>query len=368
MNEEIEQADSVAEREALESQASLLAGLIVQTQVSQVSFAREPIVGSVVQPAIFPRSPVSPNHVRSGALGLLVGLALGVGQALLRGRLDARVHSLEELESLVRTTVLGHVPPVSEWKRNKESPLIDTTSVTPASEAFRILRTNVLAMTSIRGVKSLLVTSARPSEGKTVISSNLALTLAGAGKKVILVSADLKRPRLHRLFEVDDSPGLGELLQHQTPANGLLRRTEDSNLRILPSGHTTERASELLGSTDMGDILSSLKKRADLVIIDSAPLSSADAVALTPLVDAVLFVVDPDSAVRIAVHSARRQLDRLNAHVLGAVFNNSDPEKAEGYSYYTPAPSEHVSTQEFDAPLTVDRFSNTDPARQSDRI
>ena len=368
LNEQIDEAESASEREALETQANLLAGLIVQTQVSQVSLAREPLVGSVVQPAIVPRSPVSPNHFRSGALGLLVGLALGVGQALLRGRLDARVHSHEELEALVRSTVLGHIPPVSEWRRNKESPLIDGTTVTPVSEAFRILRTNVLAMASIRGVKSVLVTSARPNEGKTVISSNLALTMAGAGKKVILVSADLKRPRLHRLFEVDDSPGLGELLQHQTPANGLLRRTEDPNLRILPSGRTTERAAELLGSTDMGDILSSLKRRADIVIIDSAPLSSADAVALTPLVDAVLFVVDPATAVRIAVNSARRQLDRLNAHVLGAVFNNSDPEKAEGYSYYTPSMTGPITTQDFEGPLPADPFESPEPARPSDRI
>jgi capsular exopolysaccharide synthesis family protein len=367
INRRIDASDSISEKETLETQASLLAGLIVQTQVSQLTLPQQPTVGRIVQPAVVPESPVSPNHPRSAAMGLMVGLALGVAQATLRGRVDDRVHSVEELEALVRTTVPGTIPPVSGWRRSKKSPIIDSSSVTPESEAFRILRTNVLATTSVRGVRTLLVTSSRAAEGKTVISSNLALTIASAGKKVVLVSADLKRPRVHLLFGVDGSPGLAEILQRRIPAKGLLRPTQEPNLAILPSGRSSENSAELLGSAAMAGILASLKEHAELVIIDSAPLSSADAVALTPLVDSVLFVVDPAQTVRISVHSARRQLDRLNAHVLGAVFNNSDPEKAEGYSYYGPAPEDGFTARDFDAAFGVDHVAAPAPTRPADR-
>ena len=335
INQQIAASDSQAERSTLQSQAALLAGLIVEKQVSQLTLPDDPRVGRVLQQAGVPESPISPNHTRAVALGLFLGLALGVAQAAVRGRLDDRFHTQEEIEMYLGAAILATIPAIPAWRRKKAETIVsDWDTPTVASESFRILRTHCIAAAPLRGTRTLLITSSRAGEGKTAVSTNLGIALAQAGKKVILVSADLRKPRLHQLLERPTRIGLPELLSGNYSIDQALAPTEYENLAILASGGTPPDAAELLGSKAMANVLRELSKRADFVLLDAAPLSTADTLALVPLVDSALMVVDAGRAFRRAIGHARRQLDRLGVHVLGAVLNNFDPSKITESGYY----------------------------------
>ena len=335
VNAQIDASDSAAERATLQSQAALLAGLIVEKQITQLTLPNDPRVGRIVQKAGLPEDPISPNHVRAFALGLFLGLALGIAQAAVRGRLDDRFRTQEELEMYLGAAILATVPEIPAWRRKKAPTLItDWKTPSAASESFRILRTNLIAAAPLRGTRTLMITSSRAGEGKTAVSTNLAIALAQADQRVILVSADLRKPRLHQLLDKATKLGLAEVLSGHGSLDQALTTTRFVNLTLLASESTPHDAAELLGSNAMAELLKELSRRADFVLLDAAPLSTADTVALTTLVDSVVIVVDAGRTFRRAIGYARRQLDRLGAHVLGAVLNNFDPSKIGETSYY----------------------------------
>jgi capsular exopolysaccharide synthesis family protein len=174
-----------------------------------------------------------------------------------------------------------------------------------------------------------MVTSANAQEGKTATTANLGVALAQSGKRVILVSADLRKPRLHRFFRSQNGMGLTNVLAGEKNALEVLNWVGVENLRLLPSGPVPGNPAELLGSEAMESLLRELQEASDFVLIDAAPvLPVADAMTLTPLVDAVLLVADARSTTRGAIEQARQQLDQVNARVIGTVLNNFDPSKA----------------------------------------
>ncbi len=180
-----------------------------------------------------------------------------------------------------------------------------------------------------------MVTSPHAGEGKSVTTANLGVALAQAGKRVILISADLRKPRLHQFFRLANHTGLTNVLSGEVSPWQAVRNTLVENLQVMPSGPVPENPAEMLGSNAMGDLLSVPSEMADYVLVDAAPvLAVADAATLAPLVDAVLFVVDAQRTHRGAVEQARRQLEQVNAKIIGAVLNNFDPSKAGAYSYY----------------------------------
>jgi polysaccharide biosynthesis transport protein len=289
-----------------------------------------------VQFATVPTDPASPDHLRTGILGLLVGLALGVGAAFLRERLDDAIRSHEELERRLGAPVLATVPRVAVWRRREEALLVTLREPKdPVSEAFRTLRTNLQFLATKEDLQILVVTSATAGEGKTSIVANLGVVSAQAGRKVVLVSADLRRPRLHRFMGTGNDTGLSLVLSDATPLWQASRDPHIHNMRVIPSGPVPPNPAELLQSEGMDEVLRQVREFADLVIIDTPPvLAVADASILAARADGLLLVVDAESASRSATAQARGQLENAGARILGAVLNNFDPSQAGAYPYY----------------------------------
>jgi capsular exopolysaccharide synthesis family protein len=292
-------------------------------------------VGQIVLPASVPTSPSSPNHVKNILLGLMAGIVLGLALAVLRERLDDRLRGRDDMEMATGAPLLAAGPRVSGWKKRDKPQLVtlDEPNSSPA-EAYRKLRAGVLFTAAQRGAKVLMVTSPHEEEGKTATTSNLGVALAQAGKKVVLISADLRKPRLHRFFSLENYIGVTSVLAGDVSPWQALRPTDVDHLQVLTSGPIPHYPAELLGSDAMGRLLASLREVADIVLLDCPPvLAVADTVTLAPLADAVLFVADAQTTHRSAVEQTKRQLDQVNAQILGCLLNNFDPVKAAGYYY-----------------------------------
>jgi tyrosine-protein kinase len=340
LNVRIQQAGTSPQLGELTAQRDeLLAQLAVLNQRLLDLQANASAIGSsaqVVQPATTPRSPASPNKVRSGAFALLAGLVLGVGLAFVRERLDDRVKTRQEVERRLGAPVLAAVPRVAGWRKTEDAQLIMRTAPrSPVSEAYRTLGTNIQYIASRRPLKVIMITSALGGDGKTTTCANLAVVLAQAGKRVVLLSADLRRPRLHHFFELKNGEGLSEALSTTSSIAGLTANPGIPNLRLVNAGHIPEDPAALLGSRQAGQLLESLREVADFILIDTPPvLAVADASILAPIVDGTIFVLDASHSSRSALTHARDQMENAGANIVGAVFNNFDPSSSATYPYY----------------------------------
>jgi capsular exopolysaccharide synthesis family protein len=296
----------------------------------------ESIEGGRVLRSAEPATPSGPNHTRAGLLGLLVGLALGVGIALFRDRMEEPVRRREELESQTGAPVLGFIPSAG-WERS-----LGHGRLTPeADEAYKALRVRLVHIANQPDARRIVITSSFGGEGKTSVTSNLGMALALAGRRVVIVSADLRRPQLQTHFRGSDGEGLTEVLTGRRRSSDVLSTTIAENLWILHAGRRSESLdpSEALGSETMRGLLEDLRDFADFVLIDTPPLlTSSDVVALAPLTDGVLFVVDPRLAKRSSVEQARQELQLIDVPMLGVVVNKYDPRQFRaygfGYHYY----------------------------------
>ena len=332
-------------RSSLEAQASLVRSNILDRQLAQAGLPRDVTVGRIIEPADQPSSPVSPNHAMNGAFGLVAGLAIGIGLAFLRDRLSERLRSPEGIEAYLEAPVLGAIPRVPAWHRRKEAFLVSAVQWrSPAAEAYRILRTNVLSAASAMDVKSIVVTSAYSGEGKSATVANLGVVLARAGKDVTLVSADLRRPRLHEFFNREEHLGLIDLLAGRTTIRHALQEiavpthgfdNSMASLRFLSSGNVAEDPGELLSSATMAGVLAELEELSDIVLIDVPPvLPITDGLVVAEVTKTVLLVISSEASTRPAITSARQQLDRVGARILGGVLNGPDPSMSRtSYSY-----------------------------------
>jgi polysaccharide biosynthesis transport protein len=344
VNRQIARSRDSVERSGLRSQANLLSNMIVQREIGQVSLRGDQSVGTVIQPAHLPTAPIRPNHLIDGLLALMLGMTLGVSQAIVRGGLDQSTRGIDELERLFGVPVLATIPRVDAWSKEKQ-PLALTNLQWPAmvGEAYRVLRSNFLAAAARREVKTVMVTSGRPGEGKTTTAGNLSLALTQAGKKVVLVSADMRTPQLHSLFGIQNGVGLGDLLRGDVGIReALVRYQGNPNLALLPAGSNVDHPAELLASNAMSDVLERLGAEADHVIIDALPMTTtADSVSLAPVVEAVLFVTEDEKKLtRGQISYIRRQLDQVQTEVIGIVLNRFEPVQDDAYAYYGPAPAE----------------------------
>lgn len=296
---------------------------------------------SVVQRATPPADPFTPRMPVNLALGLLGGLVVGLSAALLRDVLDTRLRSVEVLHRLVDTSVLGEFP-IDDTVR--DHPLLDASSrYTPRAEAFRQLRTQ-LTFTNLEGAsQSLVVTSARPGEGKSSTAVNLAMTLAQNGGRVLLVDADLRRPKVGDYLGLESRVGLTTVLARQVGLDDAVQTIGDTNpLSVLASGRVPPNPSELLGSQHMADLMRELERRYDYVIVDAPPaLPVTDPAILGAICSGVLLVVSMNGHVRRAdVQAAHERLQRIGARVLGVVLNKTPLQRAERsyYDYEASAP------------------------------
>jgi polysaccharide biosynthesis transport protein len=302
-------------------QALLAQQLLFQQKLDQlqVDAALKSGGAQLVRQAERPTSPVEPDPARAVALAVMVGLLLGLGAAFLVDYTDDSIRSADELERLVDLPALAVIP-VDPPPDNR--PVAMSRPGDLAVEAYRTLRTNVHFMGVDRPLKVIQVTSPLASEGKTTTAANLAVVLSQAGDRVLLIDADLRKPRVHELFGLDGSAGLTNALLGEAP--GLRIRDLTDHLAVIPAGEIPPNPSEMLSSRRIGEILRTLASGFDYVIVDSAPLLPVtDSVALSRSVDGVIVVTQAGRTTKKQVTNALDQLQQVSAPLLGLVLNKA---------------------------------------------
>ncbi len=288
---------------------------------------------SVIEPAALPLVPIGPNKMATILLAASIGFILAVAAAYLLEYLDDTLRTPEDVQASLSLTTIGIIPQVSEQEAGI---VMMGDSKSPVRESYRVLRTNLQFAAVDRPLNVLLVTSAAPSEGKSMTAANLGAAMAQAGRQVILVDTDLHRPRQHRLFKVRNSVGVTTgLLEDQPDINDILQETSVPGLRVLTSGPLPPNPAELLGSARMRSLLTALKAEADVVVLDSPPVSAlSDAAVLSTQADGVVMVLEAGKTRRPFAQRSVEALQRVNAHVVGAVLNRV-PARGFGYYYYS---------------------------------
>lgn len=289
---------------------------------------------SVIEAAQPPNSPIGPDRIFVILLAAGVAFVLAAAAAYLLEYLDDTFKSPEMVQKTLGLTTLGAVPVMDDAAPGRElAPLINDHS--PTTEAYRVLRTNLQFASVDRPLRTLMVTSPAPSEGKSMTASNLAAAVARAGRQVILVDTDLHRPRLHRVFNVTNNVGVTSALLADHPSSeGLLQETQIPGLRVLTAGPLPPNPAELLGSSRMKDLLADLNTHADMVILDTPPVVAlADAAILSSHTDGVLLVLDAGRTRREVARRAMASLGQVKARVIGVLLNRV-PTRGAGYYYY----------------------------------
>ncbi|WP_405146792.1 polysaccharide biosynthesis tyrosine autokinase [Sphaerisporangium sp. NBC_01403] len=287
---------------------------------------------TVVDPADVPRTPVSPRPLVNIALAVLIALLLAFGSLVVRDRLDTTVKTSEVLQQMSRSSVLG----VITYERDaRRFPLIvRENGRSTRSEAYRSLRTNLQFIGVDRQPKSLVVTSCLPGEGKSSTSANLAITLAQAGWRVILVDGDLRSPRIPDYLGIEGSVGLTDVLIDKARLQDVIQTWGEPSLSVLPGGQIPPNPSELLGSRGMRAVLSQLVDDHDMVIIDAPPLLPiTDAAALAAICDGTLLVARYGKTRREHLVRAVETLSSINARLVGAVLNFAPGKRSAYYGY-----------------------------------
>lgn len=291
----------------------------------------------VIAPGVIATKPSKPNRMLIIFMGTLFGIALSIAFAFARNYFDHTVKSPDEIESR-GISVLSWIPTIDELKNGSSQSefIVANKPKSPPSEAFKALRTRIqYSKLEETPLKTILLTSSVPSEGKTTISINLAGSLAQMEKKVLLLDCDLRKPRVHNVFEIDRFPGLSDYLFSNASLEEITRRTKLETLDVITSGTIPPNPSELLASKQMKDFLEKMKTKYDFIVIDSPPyISVTDAEILFRIADGTILVLKAGSTPSDAFYRTSEKLTNLDPHnFLGVVFNNFSFKSAYGYYY-----------------------------------
>lgn len=369
------EAEEVRLTEQLTSLQKVADELRTELQKARISEAVEAGQVEVVDRAALPTAPMPRHRGLRVLLGLAFGLMVGGAAAVVREKMNTAVTARDDLERLLSLPTLAVIPQafgpgrgglLAGWRRNgtpaAPSPngngrhprpgmealsqgTLDPSVVSAlhknssAAEAYRRLRTNLL-FAQATPLRSLVVTSATPSEGKTTTSTNLAVTYAQQGLRVVLLDCDLRRPRVHHVFGLERSPGLSELILGYATVDQVVMASPVENLSVVASGTPPPNPAELLGGPRMRELLQELGARFDVVILDSPPMLLApESSVLAVHVDGVVLVVRAGAAHRGAVRDAAQQVRTVGANLVGAVLNDPAGKltASGGYGYYAAA-------------------------------
>ncbi len=288
---------------------------------------------SIIEPAALPRFPIGPNVSQTLLIAAALGLALGVAGALLIEYLDDAIKTPEDVTELLQLPTIGSIARIHGGNDRKLVTAIAPRS--PISEAYRVLRTNIQYASLDKPLKSILVTSAGPYEGKSVTAANLAIAMALVGQRTILVDADFRKPMQHRLFNLSNDIGLANALIAQSELDRFVRPTRIENLRVLTTGMSLPNPAEVLASERMRSLVEQLQQEADIIIFDSPPcLPVADPAILARLADGVILVIDSVRAHRDAAVRAKGIMEKAGATLLGVVLNRFRPQAGGSHYYY----------------------------------
>ncbi|MEP6923480.1 MAG: polysaccharide biosynthesis tyrosine autokinase [Pyrinomonadaceae bacterium] len=309
---------------------------------------------SVADVAIPPDEPIGPRRLMSVMLsGLLAGL-FGCGLALFLEYLDDSIKTTDDVEKVLRLPALAAIPTIDSVPRRKllvagsnggedvaqrtNEVLITGDARSALAEAYRQLRTSILLSTAGHAPKSLLVTSSVPSEGKTTTAINTAISLAQTGAKVLIIDADMRRPRLHAIFSISNEHGLSSILASrlsEVEILNIIQQDTATSLYLLPSGAVPPNPAELIGSEQMQQLIQTLENTFTHVVIDSPPIASfTDGVLIATMVDGVLLVVHSGKSSRQIVKRAKQLLTDVGAKIFGVVLNNVNVRSQDNHYYY----------------------------------
>lgn len=320
----------VLQRDATSNQ-TMFAGLLERSRETGISGELKTSNIRIVDQAETPRKPASPNNVTNLSLALFGGMFLGIGLAFFFEYLDSRIKQPDEIKTQLGLPFLGMVA-LFNPKDTTGPPLIGNGMPHDFSEAFRGIRTNVLFSSADTGSKSIVITSTGPGEGKSVVSANIAMSLAMAGQRVLLIDADMRRPKIHELFGVSLEPGLSNVMVGDSKASDTVKRTLTPNLWLMAAGKHPPNPAELLASRRFRDFMGSLGEHFDWVILDTPPVMAVtDASVIAHSATGVVFVVGAEMTSKGAAKAALEQLDSVKARYVGGILNRVD---VSGNSYY----------------------------------
>lgn len=307
---------------------------------------------SLAEPAVPPDFAVSPRRLTTVLASLFLSTLFGMGLALFLEYLDDTIKSTEEIENYLQLPALAAIPRIDAMPKRKlllvggnDEPndrerselLIYADSRSSLAEAYRQLRTSILLSTAGHAPKSLLITSSLPAEGKTTTATNTAISLAQTGAKVLIIDADMRRPRLHSVFSIENGEGLSTLLSsdlNESQIRKTIKQDPGTKLHLLTSGPIPPNPAELIGSQQMADLMTLLQKDFTHVVVDSPPIASfTDGVLIASMVDGVILVVHSGKSSRQVVRRARQLLNDIGAKVFGVVLNNVNLNSQENYYY-----------------------------------
>src|SRR5438105_8265707 len=340
-------------QQQIETNKSLLDGLLQRSKENEVILAGTPNNVHVVDHAAIPKTPICPKRIQAIVLASLFALIAGIALAHYLDYMDDSVRTSEDVENFLRLPALTVIAtmgnparrrvllalPGSKRNGHQVGPelLLNGSQRSALAESYRQLRTLVLLSSAGGAPKTLLVTSSQPGEGKTTTVVNTAMILAQTGAKVVIVDGDMRRPRLHSIFNVDNEKGLSGILASKMSEAEMLchiHQHEESNLYLLPSGRLPPNPAELLGSDQIRTLMSVLENTFTHVVIDSPPVASfTDGVLLSSVADGVLLVVHGGAASRHIVRRSKQLLSDVAAKIFGVVLNNVTVSKHDYYYY-----------------------------------
>jgi succinoglycan biosynthesis transport protein ExoP len=324
--------DKIASLQQQLSQYQATYGSLLQAQ-QQMAIANSQIGAqiSVAEQAVPPTAPISPRIKLNTALGGVLGLMLAAGLVALLGYLDNTVKTSDDVRLLTGAGAIGAVPTAN----NLSTETILNHPRDAATEGLRALRTNLQFATADKGMRTLAITSNRPGDGKTTLAASLALVVAQGGQRVVLIDADLRKPRLHRQFKgLHNRVGLTNALRgtHESVTD-LLQRTDVPNLRVLTSGPLPANPPDTLYSPALHEIIAELKEEADLILFDTPPMAVSDPFIIAGIVDGMLLVAFAGRTRRAEISTALERIGLSGTPVIGVILNRVDLE-GEGYYYY----------------------------------
>jgi capsular exopolysaccharide synthesis family protein len=342
--EELKLIKLTRQRRANEEIYELLLKRYKEAQITE-AVASENV--SILDPAIPPTQPMNAGKQRKAIFGFIFGLFLGIGVSLIIEIADKSIKTQEDVKRYLKLPILGVIPNVkfdnyelqdSEKAKSISSQIVTHDySPTPVGEAYRALRTGLLFSKKIGPIRSLVISSVFPGEGKSFTAANLAITLAQQKSKTLLIDADLRRGVLHNNFNSPKKPGLTNYLTGVVPMESILNETYVPNLSLITCGSLIPNPSELLGSVKMKRFIEGITKRFDFTVFDTPPLIAAtDAVVLGTMVDGVAIVIRAGKTRREEVQRKIELFNNVQAKIIGIILNGAGIEIAhEGYSYYS---------------------------------
>ena len=317
---------------------------VVQGLESPTAGGQSPVRLTVIKQATQPSVAISPKTHEDLALGLAVGLLLGIAAAALREVLDTSVKTVATAQSVSGAPVLGIIG--FDAGSNDRPLIVLADSKAPPAEGYRQLRTNLQFVNVDERPRSLVVTSSVANEGKSTIAANLAVVMAEQGQHVLLVDGDLRKPRVASYMGVEGAVGLTTVLSQRIQPREVIQKFGDGWLSLLPSGQLPPNPSELLGSQEMAKLLTFLESHYDMVIVDAPPLLPVtDAAVLAAIVDGVLLVVRHGRSKRDELARAASVLANVDGNLFGCVLNMTPAKGPESYYYYQSYVNEQAAGQ-----------------------